>query len=81
MDGASKSTLENEFGTSNEDECVKQILTKGQVQVTEVREETRSCYTATDNHNRMLSVAATVTKPWGLVKLIDCGTCLKASIT
>jgi hypothetical protein len=36
MDGASKATLENEFGTSNEDECIKQILTKGNLQVSEV---------------------------------------------
>jgi hypothetical protein len=36
MDGASKATLENEFGTSNEDDCIKQILTKGNLQVTEV---------------------------------------------
>jgi ribosome maturation protein Sdo1 len=32
MDGASKSALDNEFGTSNEDEVIKIILTKGQVQ-------------------------------------------------
>ena len=36
-DGASKATLENEFGTSNEDECMTQILEKGTIQVTEVR--------------------------------------------
>lgn len=81
MDGASKSTLENEFGTSNEDECVKQILTKGQVQVSEVREDIRNTKTGTDKQNRMPSVAATVTKPWGPVKLIDCTACLKGSIT
>ena len=81
MDGASKSTLENEFGTSNEDECVKQILTKGQVQVSEVRELKRSNDIITDKHHRITSVAATVTKPWGPVKLIDCTACLKGSIT
>jgi ribosome maturation protein Sdo1 len=31
LDGASKGTLESEFGTSNEDEVVKQILEKGSV--------------------------------------------------
>ena len=36
MDGASNATLENEFGTHNEDECIKQILNKGQVQKSEV---------------------------------------------
>ena len=36
LDGASKSALENEFGTSNEDEVIKQILTKGSVQSGEV---------------------------------------------
>ncbi|KIV97048.1 hypothetical protein, variant [Exophiala mesophila] len=32
LDTASKATLENEFGTSNEDEVVKKILEEGQVQ-------------------------------------------------
>ncbi|KIW31129.1 hypothetical protein, variant 2 [Cladophialophora immunda] len=32
MDGASKASLENEFGTSNEDEVIKKILTEGQPQ-------------------------------------------------
>jgi len=36
MDGASKATLENEFGTSNEDQCIVKILEKGSVQVIEV---------------------------------------------
>ena len=36
MDTASKATLENEFGTKNEEEAIKQILTKGQVQTSEV---------------------------------------------
>ena len=36
MDGASKSTLENEFGTSNEDECIIKILENGQIQSSEV---------------------------------------------
>lgn len=36
MDGASKSALDNEFGTHNEDEVIKQILTKGSVQTGEV---------------------------------------------
>ena len=38
MDGASKSTLENEFGTSNDDECIIKILETGQVQTTQVRD-------------------------------------------
>jgi ribosome maturation protein Sdo1 len=37
MDGASKATLENEFGTSNEDECIIKILEKGLVQTSDVR--------------------------------------------
>lgn len=36
-DGASKSTLENEFGTSNEDECMMKILENGTLQESEVR--------------------------------------------
>lgn len=35
-DAASKATLENEFGTSNEDECMIKILEKGDLQHTEV---------------------------------------------
>ncbi|MCJ1453836.1 hypothetical protein MMC28_004185 [Mycoblastus sanguinarius] len=37
-DSASKSTLENEFGTSNEDECMIKILEKGDLQATETGE-------------------------------------------
>ena len=37
LDGASKATLENEFGTSNEDECIIKILESGEVQQTQVR--------------------------------------------
>jgi hypothetical protein len=36
LDGASKGTLENEFGTANDDEVIKQILEKGAVQESEV---------------------------------------------
>lgn len=36
LDRASKSSLENEFGTSNEDEIVKKILEKGEVQESKV---------------------------------------------
>jgi ribosome maturation protein Sdo1 len=37
LDGASKASLENEFGTSNEDEVIKKILMEGNPQVVEVR--------------------------------------------
>lgn len=37
MDGASQGTLENEFGTKNEEDCIKAILEKGNLQDTEVR--------------------------------------------
>jgi Shwachman-Bodian-Diamond syndrome (SBDS) protein len=36
LDGASNSSLENEFGTHNEEDVVKQILEKGSMQETEV---------------------------------------------
>lgn len=36
MDGVSKSTLENEFGTKNEDEAIIKILERGELQVSEV---------------------------------------------
>ena len=35
-DAPSKSTLENEFGTKNEDECMIKILEQGTLQETEV---------------------------------------------
>jgi ribosome maturation protein Sdo1 len=37
LDRASKASLENEFGTSNDDEVVKKILEKGSVQEVKVR--------------------------------------------
>ena len=37
LDSASKSTLENEFGTSNEDDCMIKIMEGGSIQETEVR--------------------------------------------
>jgi hypothetical protein len=37
LNTASKQQLENEFGTSNEDDVVKKILTEGSVQSSEVR--------------------------------------------
>lgn len=36
MDGASKATLENEFGTKNEEDAIIQILEKGDIQNVEV---------------------------------------------
>lgn len=38
LDGASKATLENEFESSNVDECIMRILERGNVQETEVRD-------------------------------------------
>lgn len=38
LDGASNSVLENEFGTRNEEDVVKQILEKGSMQETESSE-------------------------------------------
>lgn len=37
MDGASKATLENEFGTHNEDDILVKILEKGDLQASDVR--------------------------------------------
>lgn len=36
LDGASKATLENEFGTSNDDEVIIKMLEKGEVQESDV---------------------------------------------
>lgn len=41
LDAASKSTLENEFGTNNDDEVIKQVLEKGTLQESEVRYHTK----------------------------------------
>jgi len=38
MDGASKATLENQFGTSNDDECIIKILEQGSVQTVQTHE-------------------------------------------
>jgi len=35
LDGASKATLDNEFGTTKEDECIIKIIEGGQIQETE----------------------------------------------
>ena len=37
LDTASNATLDNEFGSHNEDECIKKILEKGSAQESEVR--------------------------------------------
>jgi hypothetical protein len=37
MDTASKATLENEFGTTVEEDCIKKILVEGNLQQSEVR--------------------------------------------
>jgi hypothetical protein len=37
FDNASKASLENEFGTSKDDECLRQILERGEIQETTVR--------------------------------------------
>lgn len=39
LNTASKGTLENEFNTANEDEILKQILQKGELQTTQVRHD------------------------------------------
>ena len=84
MDTASKSTLDNEFGTSKEDECIKQILTKGQVQVTEVRLANTNCGIVANIHTRTLSVVVIVMIPWATASLMDhhdCNGCLKGTMT
>ena len=48
-DGASKSTLENEFGTGNEDECIIKILENGHVQESEVGRDTMRRRNASTN--------------------------------
>lgn len=79
MNTASKQQLENEFGTSNEDEIVKKILTSGEVQSSEVC--TRHLLTVivtpdwkiANNVLRTPSVAVAPTTPrapWPTTKLV-----------
>lgn len=42
MNGASHSTLDNEFGTHDEEAVIKQILEKGTLQESQVRNLTQS---------------------------------------
>jgi hypothetical protein len=67
LDEASKAVLENEFGTKNEDDVIKQILTKGQIQMSEVSPAT-SVFYLPETHLltcsiRILPVAVTATSP------------------
>lgn len=43
LDSASKASLENEFGTANEDEVIKKILEGGQPQSVQVRLTSQTC--------------------------------------
>jgi ribosome maturation protein Sdo1 len=38
LDGASKATLENEFGTAKDDDVIIKILEEGEIQAVEVSE-------------------------------------------
>jgi len=42
FDGASKGSLEDEFGTSVDDEVIKQILEKGALQVSQMNQRNAS---------------------------------------
>ena len=70
LDGASKATLENEFGTSNEDECIIKILESGEVQKTHVRNHSilqkLSAHEANATVHRTVSAAEAATIPRGL---------------
>lgn len=63
-DAASKQTLENEFGTHNEDECMIKILEGGTLQETEVGYE---CFEVTEKCSRgcrLASVKERRMRPW-----------------
>jgi hypothetical protein len=67
LDTASKATLENEFGTSNDDECIIKILETGEAQQTQVRyhstPQTWIYFEANDLVTRPTSAAALATNP------------------
>ena len=52
MDGASHSTLDNEFGTHVDEEVIKQILEKGTLQETEVHNPHAFPFLLTSNANQ-----------------------------
>lgn len=66
LDGASKSALENEFGTSNEDEVIKKILMDGQPQnvTVSVQRYTTPSPMILIYFHRIPNVEVTVTKLW-----------------
>jgi hypothetical protein len=72
LDTASKASLENEFGTANEDEVIKKILEGGQPQSVQVSLPQASIisnfrpWLTWENSRRLVNVAATVTRPWVL---------------
>ena len=74
-DEASKSTLHNEFDTSNEDECMTKILEKGDIQHTEVRLSVRSRGMGIELANMLLCRAESGkdprTTPWALALLTE----------
>lgn len=73
MDTASHATLENEFGTKNEDECITKILEKGQPQLTQVTRHPSNFGVHVANHpNRLMSVVVTVMILWAQDKRTRC---------
>ena len=64
MDAASKATLENEFGTSNEDDCMIKILERGNLQETQVRAQQASPAPRADRPCRLPSAKAQRTIRW-----------------
>jgi Shwachman-Bodian-Diamond syndrome (SBDS) protein len=72
MDSASKSTLENEFGTSNDEAVIAQILEKGAMQESEVSDHRRPNELFTRLTGcRIRNVRAQRTIPWAGWWLID----------
>ena len=74
-DEASKATLENEFGTSKEDDCMIQILEKGDLQHTSVSltisKQISSSALTYELHNRLENVKDQRMIPWEAVRLIE----------
>ncbi|KAJ8603696.1 hypothetical protein MRB53_042077 [Persea americana] len=71
LDGASKGSLESEFGTSKDDDVVAQILEKGQIIETECKLATPVLHTARSHLAASLSRNGCTTQPGSIANIHD----------
>lgn len=78
LDGASKAMLENEFGTSRDEECVRQILEKGEYQQSTVRTIHHTTHDLTHTLSTWLVVLTEYLDPTSNANLKETRTIAKA---